>query len=280
MSSDKDRNVGPIFRSSGSISPRHFPRGPQGNLTLTGAESDEANIELFMDSEIHAVHLGTQQCTDLLPGNPTLQSMRITFGRLNDPSDPKHTLHLIPQFQWLGSGYAVSEMLMMDKGLEPSLANLVFKGIDDGNSMEQRLQEAGIPARFEWNERVDPLKRLRELIQLHRSTVVQIGGEIGQHYIIVDTIDDLAGVAHIREPYHGWAIAVELQALQLRLEANGPGLQALYVESRDRMADLARTHKQFDDFLAQHSVLHQVCATWPWIRSAAFRIYRCCNKSA
>ncbi len=228
---------------------------------------------MFLDTEIRAVYMRPESCNRLVDGNPSLQSMRVSYGSFADPRDPGRTLHLLPQFQWHGSGYAISEMLKLDRGVSPNLAALVFKNIDDGISMETRLRESMIPARHEWRQDVEPLSHLRKLVNQFGSTVVQLNGELGQHFVIVDHIDDLAGVAQIREPYHGWAIAVELDGLRKRLDLNGPGLQYLVVDEHDPAMQAAQLNKSFDDFLATRPVLHRICGLSGVIRSLAVSLY-------
>ena len=238
----------------------------------------EPSAQLFLDAEVRAVYLGPNSCTNLIPGNPTLQSMRVSYGRFVDPQDPNKVLHVIPQFQWHGSGYAVSEMLKLDRGIPADLASLVFKGIDDSMSMETRLREALIPARSEWPHDVEPLNHLRKMISQHGSTVVQLNGELGQHFVIVDHIDDLAGIAQIRDPYHGWAIGVTTEALQKRLDLNGPGLQYLVIDSSDQAMKAAQLNKEFDDFLGKHPILSRICTASSLCRDLGISLFARYNK--
>lgn len=238
---------------------RHTPRGTSGTLPIATGFQVAGPKQLFEDREIHAVYLKASACTELVPGNPSLQSMRIYFGVFCDPYEASRKLHLLPQFQLHGSGYAVTEMLKMDRGLQPDLAELVFKNIDDPARMERRLKASNLPAHYDHSRKANPMQRLRDLLRLHGSVAVQIGGELGSHFIIVDRIDDLAGTAQLREPYHGWAVAVGLHALERRILENGPSLEAVYIDNSERAKRQLLLDHFLDGFLKTRPAIQRIC---------------------
>lgn len=111
-----------------------------------------------------------------------------------------------------GCTAAVTAMLILDKGINPSLYHLTARNLGTTEDMKRDLEDAGLMPIVRKIQPSQFVTELGRLINKYGSAIVSIEDrELGGHVIVVDAIDNQA--VRIREPYHGIELTIALQSL-------------------------------------------------------------------
>ena len=111
-----------------------------------------------------------------------------------------------------GCPAGAASMLIQDHGKKVSITDLIRSNLGDDNTVIGMITNADLIHHY--TPKLS-LKELPQLLSAHGPAIVGIWDPIlFGHYIIVDAIVD--GKAWIRDPFHGWAITVTLEALKKR----------------------------------------------------------------
>ena len=121
---------------------------------------------------------------------------------------------------------AVSAMLILDRGKKVNWDEIAETNLGTEDSMRREIEAAGlIPIttvltdstllKKEGGQKL--FESMEKLIKDNGSIITFVGGEIGNHVIIVDAVSWKNRAAKIRDPYHGWQIIIKMSALLERL---------------------------------------------------------------
>jgi hypothetical protein len=128
---------------------------------------------------------------------------------------------VIQQQSIRGCTAAVTAMLISDNDRFFDSHTLSARNLSDNATMIKDLVNARLePVVTTVGPTTQPLAPLFEALQRHGSAILSVGGEIGGHVIVLDSLDFINGTARIREPHHGWAITITLKALTRRMFAD------------------------------------------------------------
>jgi hypothetical protein len=125
---------------------------------------------------------------------------------------------------------AASGMLIHDAGKPVNVDDLKSRNLGNKDSVRGDIERAGLKARVAEIKAPTPreaMQALEENLRQFGSAVVSVGGEIGGHVIVVDSVDLVHGRATIRDPWHGWRITVTLDALAKRTGSRMDVVQVL-----------------------------------------------------
>tara|TARA_A100001015_G_scaffold316036_1_gene429326 strand:+ start:4725 stop:5717 length:993 start_codon:yes stop_codon:yes gene_type:complete len=116
---------------------------------------------------------------------------------------------------------AATAMLILDKGGQVDIPALLSRNLGEIENMVSDIEKAGlIPLVTHTKGR--SLEELNEHLKAHGPAIVSVGGEIGNHVIIVDAVHD-DGV-DIRDSFHGWSVKITKEAFLSRY-SEGPLIQ-------------------------------------------------------
>lgn len=128
-----------------------------------------------------------------------------------------------------GCTAAVTAMLIMDLGGTPDLEALMTRNLGTIHYMIGDIKKAGfIPVESQLSSEAEALKELQGLIAKNGSIIVGVNSGIDGHVVVVDDIT-ADGLVCLRDPYHGWEIAVGYEDFLKSLSVSHPVLQALRV---------------------------------------------------
>lgn len=162
-------------------------------------------IDLFKKDEIITLHAATsEQINDLLVHK-----------------DEKNRI-VIQQQATRGCTAAAVSMLIYPKCGRIDVPYLRRTNLGDTTSMQSKIAELHLASRV---TKLDLKKSIEDLLFLMRnqlivngSAIIEIGGEIGGHVVLVDEISEDLQTIRLRDPYHGWAISVGKNAFSTRLK--------------------------------------------------------------
>lgn len=156
------------------------------------------NLDLFEDHEI----LHQMECIyteTIVVGNANVDARLTWDGEW-----------VIQQQAKKGCTAAATAMLIYDHNKEISLIDCSARNVND---WIEDLKNAGLePIWHQWEQSPENrMEILRHLIEKHGSAIVEIDDKnIKGHVVVVDKVTD-EGVS-LRDPYHGWAVTVTLDA--------------------------------------------------------------------
>lgn len=106
-----------------------------------------------------------------------------------------------------GDAAACIEMLLSDRGLPIDWSYMQGSSFECTRDIIQRIQNKG------FSPVVDnvPLTMIQRILDSYGSALIRLDCHYNAHMVVLDKIDYQNSLAYIREPYHGWAIAVKLQ---------------------------------------------------------------------
>ena len=240
------------FRTDGL---RAFPPTGLGDTILgtAGGSPYESTIHLFRADEILSVHRSHRDWfrdgagptarynpAERSPGAFALAGQyaanaAIVFRDIDPESSPPLVRHLIPQRAQRSCGYAAGAMIALDAlcryGKTPDIASRFIDNIPLGTlstpesiarllNLIPTLRGAGLEA-VSTDLRGGPLPALTASTEQFGSVMLSIGGEIGGHFVVVDTpkrnaTGDVESF-RLRDPYHGWDITVTAVGLRQRM---------------------------------------------------------------
>lgn len=192
------------------------------------------NRDLFEDQEIlhQAEYIYAEE---IAVGNATV------YARLTWDGE-----WVIQQQAKKGCTAAATAMLIHDHNKEITLIDCSARNVND---WIEDLKKAGLePLWHQWEQ--SPQNRmeiLRELVEMHGSAIVEIDDKnIKGHVVVVDKVSE-EGVS-LRDPYHGWAVTVTLDAFDRVF----PTLFNLVQVKKDPLQDSLN----IDDFVMTPSTLY------------------------
>lgn len=119
---------------------------------------------------------------------------------------------------------AVTAMLILDMGAKASCRALDSRNLGQLETKLMDIREAGLKP---VTTQVADVEGLDAQIRKLGPAIVSVGGEVGGHVMVVDSVDLVNKTARIREPFHGWSITITLDALKKRIHlGNEPIIQA------------------------------------------------------
>lgn len=112
----------------------------------------------------------------------------------------------------------VGAMMLLDQGRRPDWKQVAGSNLETQDDLRRFLERGGgkpittalprgpLPAR---------ISRLAELIEKQGPAALEVGGHLGGHQVLLDSVDLRENVAMLREPFHGWEIGIALDALNI-----------------------------------------------------------------
>lgn len=202
QSSDAGRQVDASIRDTTGALLRRYPHGGSCE-TLCGDINLEAcsNEKFFKDREILAVvthpdHFVAGATPEEFPHG------RTPYGR-----------HVLQQARWTGCGYACASMLMMDHGIDPDWRSYQSSSYSEAESVIYWLKSSGLKVFEDDNlSAADQAGRLDALMRKCYSGILALSG----HFIVLDFFSSSYDFALVRDPFHGWAVAVKASAITSR----------------------------------------------------------------
>lgn len=186
---------------------RRYPPPSSADTIMNGRFRNQHEIPFIRDAEIREVHQPLRMNSVRQDG----ESLRFginEFGRA-----------VIQQQALRGCTAAAANMLIHDNNRPVDLKDLRNSNLGNENTMAFAIIRAGLkPVLTTMASR--SMRRLEDLISQNGPAIISVGGEIGGHVIVVDAIDYNAETARIRDPYHGWDITIDLNALRHRVSPN------------------------------------------------------------
>lgn len=127
-----------------------------------------------------------------------------------DRSIPKiHNKAVLLQQSTRGCTSACAEMFKADHNKPVDWKEMETTNLGTTKTMTRTLNDSGLKTLV---KEKTPFKDLSHLLQKNGSAIIDVNSGCGGHVIILDKLSN--GKAYIRDPYHGWAIALKVDALQ------------------------------------------------------------------
>jgi len=209
---------------------------------------DASGIRFITDEEVLRVHATHRQwefrdkqtlppALDIGGRQEGLYTLRLPVGnvpvyRSVDATAPGAPVrHLIPQQAHRSCTYAAAAMVLLDAcsrhGVQCSSTCVLLENIIQGNLGNEEhslvLMRRAIRGQPLTPQIVRvPFHRtdtLSDLLDRHGPAVGSMGGELGGHSIVIDSVSErnrANPVVRIRDPFHGWDIQTRLSSLTLR----------------------------------------------------------------
>ncbi len=168
---------------------------PENSLT-----SAHPKFNLFTDDEI-------------LRKEKILEKKTISPSTRIDVAYTQHRKAIIQQQGMRGCTAAVAAMLIMDHGKSPNIYELQTRNLGRKEDIKRDFSEAKLRTVVNHPNTLDTL---RKFLNQDGSAIVDVGGEGGNHVVIVDHIPENLSSVRLRDPYHGWEITVTAEAFQER----------------------------------------------------------------
>jgi hypothetical protein len=187
-----------------SIGRRAYPR-----MALADTVLDIRGKKLSAHGACTVDFLGDKEILRVLPFVSVRQVDGIEVGYIRDGKT------LIQQQGLRGCAAAAAAMLIADRG-RPFNANALHETNPNNNDgIRRAIERAGLEA---ITTAVSTLDVLAEQIAQAGPAKIGVGDDqLGLHALIIDSVDLAASLAQLRDPFHGWAVIVALDALTRRL---------------------------------------------------------------
>lgn len=207
-------------QNSNLVISRRYPPGSETDTvridlrTMQMRGNNQIETPLFRDNEVREI----QEVNQSTQGLPQSFNGRTTIdGRT-----------VIQQVGFRGCTAAVTSMLIGDhtrnghhvapERIQILLQNLKRRNLYSEGTMEADFRQAGLtPIRVPFPQNTSRIESLSQAILTNGPAVVDPNSEIGNHVVIVDSIDMNRGLARLRDPFHGWSITVTTEALSSRI---------------------------------------------------------------
>lgn len=156
--------------------------------------------ELFEDNEI-------LEKEEVVRSN-FLENVEIFYTKYNKP--------ILQQQATRGCTAAATGMLILDNNGKVNVSELRSTNLGDNFTKELSIRRAGFSPILTHHLGDNYLEGLKKLIDKNGSAIVSIGGDIGSHVVVVDSISPFLDRVRLRDPYHGWEITVSGSAFMNR----------------------------------------------------------------
>ncbi|AOB32126.1 hypothetical protein AKI39_17500 [Bordetella sp. H567] len=205
---DDDATLLQVARENRSVPP--IALGDTRHVYRNGRTcSDHGSTQVFDDDEILFVEpLAWRGEVD-----------DIAIGRTHDGRN------VVQQQSTRGCTAASTAMLILDQGFDFDPDQLRYRNMAIDERLHGDIRRAGLQV---LQTQVDSMQALAA--QVKAAGPAEIGVfdlEIGSHSIILDAVDLDGGKAQVRDPYHGWAITIALNALTKRFSFPDRTIQAI-----------------------------------------------------
>lgn len=204
-------------------SERCFPKGSVADTRIGTRILNATQQSLFNDSEILNVLLRPEEF-NLYYADPRGNNFHpIKGGELQE------NRHMLQQIGWRGCVQTCVEMIKLDHGLTPNvpaLKDATFRPSKEAVNdfaragLQSTLQEVRLN-KMSVSEEHKPLAALAVLESALKTSgplILSLSTEVGEHALILDTLDLKNSSACVRDPFHGWAIEISLDALKARFK--------------------------------------------------------------
>ncbi len=118
--------------------------------------------------------------------------------------------HVLGQIGFQGCTAACTAMLILDRGGAVDLRTLFERGSAQTEAKLRDLTHAGLRAANTSLKRNTAQEVLPRVIKRYGPVIASLNLAIGNHCVVVDAIDKKEAV--LRDPFHGWMIAVKVDA--------------------------------------------------------------------
>lgn len=235
----------------GLFSVRIYPKGTSvdtrevGNVERNYAH-DGTGLLFISSGEIIRINVGSKSGV-YSTAIRDINGRMFTFGKTDDDRA------VFQQSAMRGCSAAVTTMILIDFGFQPNIKKEENCNIGDVHHITYDLNEFNIRTTVESTRYIKVLKKehdgelfedevytteyiprdldkkefLTERIKNAHCLVLSVGGEIGGHFIILDSIDFEKNRANIRDPYHGWSICTTADAILKRFDG-----EIIWIEKR------------------------------------------------
>lgn len=172
--------------------------------SITGLVSEHGQGVCFRDSEIIDV---------LVKRTSHKEVLKTTSGKA-----------VLQQQSVRGCTAACVEMLRADQGFRVDWNRMKAMNLGTNETMSAQLRLSGIELKV--CERVS-FDALQDLLNKYGSAIVGVQTDIKAHAVILDRINLKEKYVDLRDPYHGWAVRVTLEAFQKAIGSHTETIQAL-----------------------------------------------------
>lgn len=210
-----------LVLDNAKVSFRNYPVGSLADTIIIDIKKDKADYAndgtglLFITSEeIKKIELRVNLTN--------ARSVKDEYGSLKyDVTDDGR--HVIAQTGMRACVASAVNMILMDAKLKPSIRAEKETNLSNLDVATSDLKRAGLHQAElnEINERLswrDSLELLAQKSEQQGPLILSVGGEIGGHVIILDSINPETGIAKIRDPYHGWAVETSAMGIAKRFD--------------------------------------------------------------
>ena len=173
------------------------------------ADSRMANVNrfrVFYDHEIREVHQVINTTMFTLPNGFTLKV-----------TNTVHDVPIIQQQCLRGCTAATAAMMILQNGkmLSEYQSQLLYRcGLRDESQIEADLSYVGLRSRI---TNAYTLQNLRSLLLDQGTGIAEISdSDVGGHSIILDEVSEDLQTVRLRDPFHGWEISVNSEAVVKR----------------------------------------------------------------
>lgn len=163
----------------------------------------------FQDEEIVAI-----RGRSLPPPLPNNQAEEIALGTT------KKGKIILQQQSIRGCTAACVEMLKADNGKSINWSYMRSATLGNTKRMKRQLEKNNLQV---ITHNVN-FQKISKSIEQYGSAIIFIEPGIGGHCVVVDKISYKRNIAYIRDPYHGWAIAITLSAFKNAVKEEMPQL--------------------------------------------------------
>jgi len=118
---------------------------------------------------------------------------------------------VIQQQATRGCVAAAVDMMLAKYEIMANIERLQNTNLANPQQEEEWLGERGFTV---IRKKVTSLDALQHFIEQEGSAILDVSGDIGSHVVVLDYVSQQRGFARIRDPYHGWEIEINLNALR------------------------------------------------------------------
>ncbi|MFH1654775.1 MAG: hypothetical protein ABIE74_12095 [Pseudomonadota bacterium] len=192
---------------------RSFPKGSSVANTIYFGDDGKPS---FNNSE-KVPFIGNSEITymNCHPDDHVIQAKYHYPLRYGKTEDGRHVMQQLGTRGCVAASYA---MLALDQGVEVNWQFVMNADLARMDGTITLFEQGGL---FAFSERLPHkvysdearAKKIKGLTDDFGPALIGIGGEIGSHCVVLDSISLSAERAIIRDPYHGWSIEITLKAL-------------------------------------------------------------------